>query len=268
MATKSKSVKVAVPVTKVVQSEDEEQEETEEVTNTVTTDTGVPGKIRARTAQEYYDNLVIINDMINAADPAVQDGVKGTLIFISNEEHEVIKNLIQKFDNSGPKPKTDVSDKIPSYRTINLSAKKYEKDLEFVKAYMNTKEYTNVFLPVAGQPLYTQKEGAEPVFTHEISKNWKTDVKYYMSAEKYPELHRMLQEKTDSDNVPIKKSRNDWAVANNGANRIGGKIVSYSKSDKNEYRVWDEVNANWGTPMKQQKAASSSAAVKPRPKKG
>ncbi len=270
MSTKSKATKaqVTVPVSKVVQSEEEEEQEEQEeqeVTADTNTNTDVLVKTeRVRTAQKYYDEFVIINNAIIAADPAVQDGVKGTLIFISADRHETIKGLIKKFNES--EPKTEVSDKLPAFRTINLSAKKYEKELGFVKAYMNTKEYTNVFLPVAGHPLYTQKEGEKPEFSHEISKGWKIDVKLYMSEERYPELHRMLKEQTDEDNKSIKTKRNDWVTRNHGVNKIDGKIVTYIKDDKIDYRVWDEVSATWGISMKKNKA--SSAAAKPRPKKG
>jgi len=270
MSTKSKTVKAQamVPVPKVVQSEEEEQEEeTEEVTENITP-VGETNENRKRTAQIYYDKLVIVNDKIVAAEKTTHEGVKGVLIFITDDEHKSIKDCIEKFENSGPKAKSDDSDRLPSYRTINLSAKKYEKDLEFIKAYMTTKEYTAVFLPAANGNLLLKtehKDGVErTVGTGEISKGWALDTKLYSDAKKYPELHQMLQEKTDADNVPIKKARNEWAVKNHGANRLGGEIVMYSKSDKSEYKIWSDKDAAWGKPRKQ----LIPTLAKAKPKKG
>jgi hypothetical protein len=243
--TTKKSVIAAKSVPdKVMQVSEEEEEEEENETTTVVTEVKKP---KVRPGQKSNDILASISGSI------VEHEIEGNsvqIIIMTEELKAAINKELARFAKGGKgnsvKPVSDTPKQLFTFYKI---AGMYEKNEEFIKAYINTPEHKNVFSKVASSPLLTSVTNAKGIvedkFSTEISGGWKVGTKAYNDEKKFPILHKMLKEKYDIENAPRIAELNAH-TARDFKEMKDGKHVKYTNADKSKYRLWDNELAKWG----------------------
>ena len=228
------------------EDEDEDEEEEEELYEAVgegnTTVTASTHK-RVRSGQGMNDQLVKI---LKNAVPSKQGEDEGSTFFVSQADINTIIALINKFNKGGSKPMSSSS--MPALRTLNVTAKLAQKESGFVTEYSSTEEFHKVFLPIAGRPLVTAKNGKSE-FTSEITEGWTLDSKLYKDSLKFPQLHIMLEARNKKENESIKILRNIYAKDHSDT-VLDGKIIKYITGSNSSYKAWNPIESKWSSVMK------------------